>query len=215
MVNIVAISDTHLHGFPDLSEIKGDILIHAGDGLNSGSFSDWCQFKGQLVKYRNNFTHCLYVPGNHDFYVEENEGLCKDELWLNYKIKLLSDTYIELEGLKIYGTPWMPRFYDWAYMRTEENLESIYNRIPEGLDILITHGPPDGILDLNKLRNCCGSKSLNKAVFEKKPKTHIFGHIHPTLQSDRHINISGIEFYNVAIMNEMYDPEWESTVLEL
>lgn len=92
----------------------------------------------------------------------------------------LQDEFIELYGLKIYGTPWQPEFCKWAFNvpRGLECLEK-WNKIPENVDILVTHTPPIGHGDL-----CCsgvraGCVELLLSVQQRiKPKYHVFGHIH-------------------------------------
>ena len=64
-------------------------------------------------------------------------------------------------------------------MAEEDQLELLWETIPEDVDILITHGPPKSILDFSlHQRENCGSKSLLNKVLELRPKYHIFGHIH-------------------------------------
>ena len=49
-------------------------------------------------------------------------------------------------------------------------------------DILVTHTPPKGCLDLSYNRNheleFCGCSNLLKAVFRVEPKLHLYGHLH-------------------------------------
>ena len=38
-----------------------------------------------------------------------------------------------------------PEFCDWAFMKARgEPIQEIWNKIPDGIDILVTHGPPLG-----------------------------------------------------------------------
>lgn len=92
----------------------------------------------------------------------------------------LEDEVIEIYGLKIYGTPWQPEFCKWAFNvpRGVQCLEK-WNKIPSGVDILVTHTPPVGHGDL-----CCsgvraGCVELLSSVQQRiKPKYHVFGHVH-------------------------------------
>lgn len=92
----------------------------------------------------------------------------------------LEDELIEIFGLRIYGSPWQPEFCKWAFNlpRGQPCLEK-WNKIPKGLDILITHTPPLGHGDL-----CCsgvraGCVELLSTVQQRvKPKYHVFGHVH-------------------------------------
>ncbi len=90
--------------------------------------------------------HKIFVAGNHDWLFETNNSYARS--LLNKNIIYLQDSSIEIEGLKIYGSPWQPRFFDWAFnlMRGAELAEK-WKMIPDDTDIFITHGPPNGILD--------------------------------------------------------------------
>lgn len=214
-MRIVAISDTHLEK-PDLP--NGDLLIHCGDFTYSGFRShyslnkkseppiayDW--IKTQAPKFKK----MVGVAGNHDFDFQKDTL----EPWMT----LLFDELIEFEGLKIYGTPYVPRYFDWAFMKSEAELEEIYSNIPEGIDILITHGPPYGILDKNKRGDWCGSVSLLNQLkkMEKPPKYCFFGHIHRDLNSSANPYFNGkTYFYNVSYMNEWNSPDNDIVVIDI
>src|SRR5689334_8867342 len=87
-------------------------------------------------------------------------------------------------------------------MQDEDILDCYFRMIPEGLDVLITHGPPWGIMDRNIKGDLCGSKALYDHVFRVKPRVHVFGHIHEGGNNKvGHHGIAkaqGIHFYNVA-----------------
>jgi len=63
-------------------------------------------------------------------------------------------------------------------MLSEKELKKKWALIPENTDILITHGPPFGMLDKNIDGTYCGSKSLSDNLLRLNLKVHIFGHIH-------------------------------------
>lgn len=183
--------------FPELPD--GDILIVAGDATHLGEIDEIVEFNAWLGK--QTFKTKLFIPGNHDFLFESNERLAR-ELLPNATV--LIDEYIEVEGLKIYGTPYVNRFYDWAFMKGEAQLAyDHWSKIPEGLDILITHGPPFSILDRNGRMDFCGSTTLYEAVKRLAPKIHVFGHIHESYGREV---IEGTTFLNVShsgyFMNE-------------
>ena len=98
----------------------------------------------------------------------------------------LEDQSVMVEGYKIYGTPWQPLFFgnveDWAFVIPHLNVkawEEVSSKIPADTDILVSHSPPLGILDINGEGHMCGSEVLLRHVVERvKPKYHIFGHIH-------------------------------------
>ena len=171
-MKIVAFSDCHwlykqIKKFP-----KADICIFAGDWCGSGeSFYETLHFVNWFEKLPYNYK--ILIPGNHDIFCENNISLCKEMFRENGAV-LLIDEMIEVNGLKIYGTPWSPEFNNWAFMKPEKELKTIFKHIPANLDILITHTPPKGICDPNGY----GSDELRKVLPNINPKVHIFGHNH-------------------------------------
>ena len=89
----------------------------------------------------------------------------------------------EIEGKLFFGSPWSPNFGNWHFMKKRSKLASHWDKVLiEGIDLLITHGPPKGVLDLSEDQNrnleMCGCSGLMKAVVKYEPKHHVFGHIH-------------------------------------
>lgn len=118
----------------------------------------------------------VVIAGNHDFMFESA---------LSTAIKLLGDViYLQDSstykcGFKIYGSPWQPWFYDWAFnLQRGETIAVKWNKIPLDTDILITHGPPARILDKTLEGDIVGCEDLLKRIGEVKPTLHVFGHIH-------------------------------------
>jgi Icc-related predicted phosphoesterase len=109
--------------------------------------------------------------------------LCK-----NYGVVLLNDSGVKFKGLHIWGSPVQPWFHNWAFnrMRSEAMATTSHpfigghwDKIPKNIDILITHGPPYGILDeTTRGRESVGCEELLKKVEEIRPVLHVFGHIH-------------------------------------
>jgi Icc-related predicted phosphoesterase len=91
---------------------------------------------------------------------------------------------VTVDGIRIYGSPWQPFFCNWAFnLRTSKELKEKWDLIPEGIDILVTHGPPYGYGDKlaengSSPGENVGCKELLKAVERVKPKIHAFGHVH-------------------------------------
>jgi len=200
MLRIVCLSDTHnFHN--QITVPEGDVLIHAGDATNRGTqfeVEDFLRWFSVLPhKYK------IFVAGNHDWLYETNERFARF-LTAKFNIKYLQDSSIEIKGLKIYGSPWQPRFYDWAFnlMRGAEIAEK-WKLIPKDTDILITHGPPHEILDLTPNGDPAGCEELRKTVEEVKPKVHIFGHIHSGYGI---IEKFGVKFINASNCDESYSP---------
>jgi Icc-related predicted phosphoesterase len=92
----------------------------------------------------------------------------------------LQDSGVEINGVKFWGSPWQPWFHDWAFnLKTSTQLRSKWNLIPTDTDVLLTHGPPFGILDrTQRTGESVGCHELLLAVRRVSPKLHVFGHIH-------------------------------------
>lgn len=90
-----------------------------------------------------------------------------------------SDLNESIHSVRVYGSPWQPEFCDWAFNANRgPEIRSIWEKIPSGLDILLTHGPPLGYGDLTENGFRCGCSDLLDIVLERPPRVHIFGHIH-------------------------------------
>lgn len=196
---IHSVSD--LHGYePELP--GGDILIIAGDCTASDTYEQWEKFASYLRKAP--YEDIILVAGNHDGALEayEEEILKLFDLRVQY----LCDREVNVQCLRIYGSPWTPIFYAWHFQRHREELDAVWEHIPSGLDILVTHGPPFGILDkIDKQR--CGDQALAQAVDRAKPKHHVFGHIHAgygTYQDSWGMDGTTTKYYNVSMCDEKY-----------
>lgn len=185
MVRVVAISDTHTY-HNDLILPHGDILIHAGDFTFTGkehevrSFGEW--FKAQPHQ------HKVCISGNHDLSFERNRidamnWLFNGKNWINEDFHYLQDNEIIVKvgdrNIKIYGSPHQPWFHNWAFnLPRGPQLEQVWDFIPNDTDILVTHGPPQGILDMCDHGERVGCDDLWRRVMALDLKLHIFGHIH-------------------------------------
>lgn len=117
-------------------------------------------------------------------------------------ITYLEDSYITLEGIKFYGTPWVPTFFDWAFMESESRLAKRYSKIPEDTQVLLTHGPALWTLDAVP-HGHVGSSALANRISELPHLTHhIFGHIHESRGRHRGQHLS----VNAACISKWYDP---------
>jgi len=207
----VAISDTHnLH-----EQIKipwCDLFIHAGDCSILGSekemrsFAKW--LNEQDAKYK------IFVPGNHEFQFEKSLPL--SFAWIKEEcpsVHLLIDQMVDIEGIKIWGSPYTPFFNNWAFNEFRgDNIKRHWDLIPNNIDILITHGPPLSVLDQTLQNERVGCEDLFNKVQELKPKLHIFGHIH--YEGSRQLHFNDVSYYNVAICDEMYVPINPITVID-
>ena len=176
------ISDTHtFHRLLDIPE-NIDIVIHSGDATNPRDpYKNEVEMRDFLHWYSLlPIKHKLYVAGNHDTSIERGFIVRSD--FASKGIAYLENDYIEVEGLKIWGSPITPTFGDWAFMKARHNTHDVWKHIPDDSDIVVVHGPPRGVLDLSYNRNneleFCGDSSLKKRMLDIKPKLCLFGHIH-------------------------------------
>jgi Icc-related predicted phosphoesterase len=215
MPRIVCISDTH-NCNDQIDVPDGDILIHSGDATVNGTVEELKIFNKWFSSLPHN--HKIFVAGNHDWLFERNNKLART--LLNKKINYLQDSICEIDGLKIYGSPWQPRFFDWAFnLNRGPQLAEKWKLIPDNVDILITHGPPNGILDEVPRSwgiDYTGCDELRKRVEEIATfgglKLHIFGHIHCGYGVDEKF---GVKFVNASNCDETYDPVQRPIVIEI
>lgn len=172
-VTVVAMADTH--GFhAQLTVPRGDVLIHAGDMTQRGTWPQLQAFHDWFVALP--FDHKVLIAGNHDFLFQDEplraRALFRDVIYLE-------DSEATVAGLRIYGSPWQPWFHDWAFnLHRGPAIEQKWKRIPTGLDILVTHGPPAGLGDLCWDGRQVGCADLLRHVERARPRFHLFGHIH-------------------------------------
>lgn len=213
---ITFISDTHgLHSHFTSNAYdnllgSGDVLIHAGDVSNIGKMTEIYDF---LDWFSNvDYTHKVFVAGNHDWgFVNIMTKI--PEIFIEKNVHYLFDSMVNIDGLKIYGSPWQPEFFDWAFNlpRMGSELQEKWDLIPEGLDILVTHGPPWGILDVAPNNLNVGCELLQTKVAEVSPKIHVFGHIHGSY-GQKYFN--GVEYINAAVLGENYKPKNKPVMID-
>ena len=223
-MRIVCISDTHsLHNGMLYNIPEGDILIHSGDCTNVGKEVDVRDFVNWFQNIPG-FNYKIFIAGNHDFAFE------REPTWLNlyidtdvlleHNVTYLEDTGIEIVSsefsrpIKIYGSPWQPEFFDWAFNlpRNGDALKSRWDDIPNDTDILITHGPPHGIRDFTPSNLQVGCELLRERVDVLKPLLHVFGHIHGAYGL---VEINGTVFANASTCTERYQPINKPLVFDL
>ena len=203
------IADTHSR-HRSIRLPKGDVLIHAGDISYRGEKMEVEDF---LTWFRKqDFEHKIFIAGNHDFLLEKAKPKEIDNLILD-DIIYLNDSSTLVNGFKIWGSPVTPRFFNWAFNRARgEAIRKHWELIPSDTHLLITHGPPYGILDQVANEQHVGCKDLLNRVVEIKPLVHVFGHIHESYGSTKNM---GIRFINASQTNESYEVVNKPVVFEL
>lgn len=197
-MKIIGISDTH-GKHHELEIPAGDILIHAGDISSRGGHAevqDFLQWYASLPH-----RHKVFIAGNHDFMAERQPEVLLEMIPDN--LIYLNDSGVTIEGINIWGSPISPWFYDWAFNR-RRGLEIKYHwdMIPDNTDILVTHGPPHGILDRTYDGSLVGCEELRIKVMAIRPRLHLFGHIHEA--HGLHLE-QEITFANASILDLAYE----------
>lgn len=185
-MRIVATADLHgalpnISGWPE-----ADVLVIAGDTefLETPTLRELLDFPGQvedvfiwLEKANAKYEHVIGIAGNHDFAMQGEPAWARKLPWT-----YLCDEALEINGLKFYGTPWSKTFMNWAFMQPDQDLESVWAKIPDDTDVLIVHGPPEGSCDLTWGGENAGSASLRRRLIQMQlfhpVELAICGHIH-------------------------------------
>jgi Icc-related predicted phosphoesterase len=204
MISIVCISDTH--GLHDQVDVPvGDILIHAGDCTNVGHPHELAEFLVwfSALPHRNK----ILVGGNHDWLFERDPDAAMALLKKHApSVHYLNDSGVTIAGLKIWGSPVTPAFCDWAFNR-QRGPEIKFHRdlIPIDVDVLVTHGPPEGILDDTAWGLRAGCADLTQAIKRlTRLRLAVFGHLH--LEGGRQKKVAGVTYVNAAVCDEAYRP---------
>jgi len=206
-MRITHISDTHnKHNQLNGKLPGGDILIHSGDVTSIGRKSEVERF----IKWFNgidNYTHKIFIAGNHDL-TFDREILYRDkaayfdvhtnwtdevaegkpdwlknllDIELNPNVFYLENNFIEIDQIKIWGSPISPTFgYGWAFNKDRgSEINHVWNGIPMDTDIVITHSPIYGYCDrASNTNQNVGCEQLYHRLQEVKPHLHFAGHIH-------------------------------------
>jgi Icc-related predicted phosphoesterase len=206
-MRIVILSDTHMR-HEDIEVPDGDVLFHAGDFTNDGEV--W-SMSGALNWFRHlPHKRKICVAGNHDWVAERDPQYMLDTLGSD--VDYLDGTGTELNGLYVWGSPIQPEAFDWAFNRSKLFRSTYWDKnLPAQTDILLTHCPPRGILDMNHRGEYLGDKHLRRNVDRVKPKLHIFGHIHEDRGAK---DVDGTLFVNAAVLDVALQPTHKCWVFD-
>ncbi|CAH0480279.1 unnamed protein product [Peronospora belbahrii] len=227
-LRVVCISDTHSKHRKLTNIPAGDVLLHCGDMTNRGrhdeirDFNDWLE----LLPHK----HKVVIAGNHDVCMDAVEY---NQQWnMAFRHKEYNDpslsrnlltncTYLEnrsvvIEGIKIYGSPMTPsipgRAGAFNVARGYADKQH-WAKVPSDVDILMTHGPPYGILDTTFSGLHVGSEGLLKETMTRiRPRFHIFGHIHEAYGATR---VGTTVFINAASNTLLAKPCHPPVVLDI
>lgn len=203
------ISDTH--GYHDQLVLPEDIdlIIHTGDcsnskipAINEGEVYRFIEWYSKLDCMK------IYSPGNHDTSIEHRLVRPKD--FTDRNIMYLENEDIIINGIKFTAIPYVPTFgVGWSFMKSREKLGKLWDTIPEDTNVLLTHGPPKGILDLSENRDHsleqCGDGALYKRIQKLPNITHnLFGHLHSFKTCRNHgiYHHNGITYSNACVLED-------------
>ena len=235
-VTIGSISD--IHGYLNFAIPNVDILTISGDicpynmSHNPDVQFDWINKKFIPWCYEllnsNNVKYIVFTPGNHDFIFEKEHNYPTDKYKIRFpkNVYCLIDEYVEIENLKIYGTPWSVRFGNWAFMNSEFVLDNMFNKIPNNVDILLSHSPIQDYNDVilqngynRQIVEHLGSNALKKRIFKVKPKYILVGHIHSGSHEPVKILYNDLDKYsisvNVSLLDEAYRVFYKPYIFEI
>ncbi len=214
---ITLISDTHAkHTMVTADLPGGDILIHAGDFMTSGYSPTEAMLFFKWFDALDNYDTKVFIAGNHDRWAQYNPEEFKGILTGYKNIEYLEDDWLGVyydgpngdmpeENVRIYGSPWQPEFFNWAFNlpRNGEELKAKWDAIPDNTDILVTHGPAWGMLDDVEGRRGqhLGCELLADRIKAFRPKIHVCGHIH---SGYGHYFDGHTHYFNAALLDEQY-----------
>lgn len=220
-IRFVCISDSHslFFNFP-----PGDVLLHAGDFTKKGTSDEVLQFANYLKT--TNYQYKIIIAGNHDspFDISNFDDIMKkrrnpypcDPYAVKRLFKdfiYLEDSFVNVFGYTVWGTPWTHQHYKGAFTIKEKYiLGQKFQQIPLGVDIVLSHSPPNGILDRSKDNRHLGSEVLAETIRMIKPKVHVFGHIH---EGHGVQTIDGTTYINASVCNNRYQPIYTPIVFDL
>ena len=218
-MKIMFLSDTHGRHL-EITELYGelpyvDIIVHSGDCTRYGEFEETDLFMNWFSK--QNAMHKILVAGNHDFVLQQMDR----RNWLlanNYGVTYLEDSFININGIGIYGSPWSPVFGMWAFMKQRnDELDAVWQKVPTdgSVDLLVTHTPRYGRFDVSVRGNYnVGCEMLANRINDIHPKVHVFGHIHECggmIKEETEVPLEGMISLNASLLNIRYvlaNPIW-------
>jgi Icc-related predicted phosphoesterase len=225
-MRVVALSDTHSY-HRRIKIPEGDVLIHAGDITWRGEleiFTDFANWMKELPHKKK-----VIIFGNHELgmRVVAKKGIIKTHSGSTRDVvlKMIEDagvTYLEnsgttIDGINFYGSPATPWFMDWEWnYQRGKDIGAVWDLIPDNTNVLITHGPPHGILDSvqDHFRGPQGCEMLRKKVEQLlNLKLHVFGHLHKDGSQTK--KFGDTTFANVAICDDAYNTSRSPLVIDI
>lgn len=233
-LRIVCIADTH-NTRPELPE--GDVLIHAGDLTENGSF---CEIQSQLEWLSQQpHRHKVVIAGNHDVLLDEDflqrhparrygDSKTHEDLDWPDNLLFLNDSSVTLDvdvstpsqssstappqnaakrRIKVYGNPYTPQYGVSAFQYPRTDSKFWENKITTDTDIVIVHGPPRLHLDKTNVHNA-GCPYLGMEIARVRPQLVVFGHIHVGYGREDVRFDQARKLYEQIINFDSHEDEW-------
>lgn len=206
-MKILTMSDSHSKhcSIPKEWLQEADTIIHAGDISNRGDLYEIEDFLKwfDTLEYSNK----IFCAGNHDWLMSRDPEKVAKILVKYPGITYLQDSFVVIDGLKIYGSPHQPFFHNWAFnLQRGKEIKEKWDLIPNDCDIVITHGPCSntGYLDMTVEGQSVGCQDLYEAMLRVRPKIHCSGHVHEGYgYYSSHDNPT--TFINASVLNRRYE----------
>jgi Icc-related predicted phosphoesterase len=200
----------------DVEVPNGDIIIHSGDALSSGSIGELQIFIRWFMRLPHRMK--VYVPGNHDVSLAGSAIIDVEALDRVGLHVLIDRKVVDESGLSFYGVPWTTDFlsHRWVfnYCHSGRSPEEIWSDVPDDTDVLISHGPPRGWADrVAPGREHLGCSVLAKRLAEVKPKLFVCGHIHGGYGVREWDN--GARWVNASVCTERYQPNNPPVIIDV
>ncbi len=219
-MKIVCISDTHnKHRYlKELLTMEADLLLHAGDFSSGGTKDEIVAFNKWLGELEG-ITEKIIIAGNHDRGLELHWDLYSsliDNATILHPLteKGPAGAAIDFNGLRIYGEPRQPEFFNWAFNVNRLEMKDVWDEIPkpQDIDILLTHGPPLRCLDRNEEGEDVGCYYQREWIKKYQPMYVVCGHIH---EGYGRAKIYQTQVINASILNRRYEPVNKPIIIEI
>lgn len=229
-MKIVAVSDLHGKQNKIGTVPECDVLISAGDYSFRGEKHMVRDYHAWLNKQPAK--HIISVNGNHETFTDVCKRIPEEYTALTFaeakeiaekecpRVHFIGDHgTVVIDGVKFHGSAITPWFHEWAWnVQRGMEIAAEWAKIPDDVDVLITHGPVYGILDAVyyfdgvTIKERVGCQDLYKRMLElKNCNLHICGHIHGA-HGYKYFNET--HFYNVSICDEQYMPTNPITIID-
>ncbi|CAL5992419.1 Calcineurin-like_phosphoesterase [Hexamita inflata] len=186
----------------------GDVLFCTGDITPHGKHSEEGITEVLFWLNKQNYARIVFVAGNHDYFFQKNRVLIRQLVSKFPKLVYLEDEQIWLTinnvTFSVFGSPHAPVANNNAFLLTDPDKLNLRFAAANHPDVVLTHGPPHGILDGIGYGRHAGCRYLHSKLKTLNPKLFLFGHIH---QGYGHEVVHGTHYFNGSVLTKSYQFE--------